>query len=95
MEIVINCLTFFYCGASTHLIDGKLARDEGLQLISSNCTALGIIGGGSVKTEYGSFRFNMDPGEDGKYHESTGITMDDETAGFRKYKQEEICEEFR
>ena len=40
-----NCLTFFDSGANVHLIDGKLAEKEGLQLISSNSTALGVIGG--------------------------------------------------
>ena len=58
-----NCLTFF-----AHLIDGQLARNEELQLISSNSTALEGIGGGSIMTEYSSFCFNLGPGEEGKYY---------------------------
>ena len=76
-----NCLTFFDSGANAHLIDGRMARQEDLQLISNKSIALGIIGGGSIRTEYGSFRFNLGPGEDGKYHEITAIGMDSVTAG--------------
>ena len=54
-----NCLTFFDSVANAHLIDGRMARQEDLQLVSSKSVALGIIGGGSIRTEYGSFRFNL------------------------------------
>ena len=54
-----NCLTFYDSGANTHLIDGQLARLEELQLIFNKSIALGVIGGGSIRTEYGSFRFNL------------------------------------
>ena len=50
-----NCLTLFDSGANAHLKDGQLARQEELQLISSKSVALGIIGGGSIRTKYGSF----------------------------------------
>ena len=90
-----NCLTFFDSGANAHLIDGRMARQEDLQLVSSKSVALGIIGGGSIKTEYGSFRFNLGPGEDGKYHEITAIGMDSVTAGFGKYDLKEVIKEYR
>ena len=57
-----SCLTCFDSGANTHLIDGQLARSEELQLISSKAIALGVIRGGSIRTEYRSFRFNLGPG---------------------------------
>ena len=60
-----NYLSFFDSGANAHLIDGQMARQEDLQLISNKSVALGIIEGGSIRTEYGSFRFNLGPGEDG------------------------------
>ena len=56
-----NCLTFCDYGANAHLKDGQLARQEEFQLISSNSVALGVIEGGSIRTEYGSFRFNLGP----------------------------------
>ena len=71
-----TCLKFFDFGAKTHLIDGELARNEDLQLISSKSTALGVNGGGSIMTEYSSFHFNLGPGEDGKYHEITIVGME-------------------
>ena len=76
-----NCLTFFDSEANAHLIDGQLARREELQLISSKPIALEVIGGGSIRTEYGSFWFNLGPGEDGKYHEITAVGMKNVTAG--------------
>ena len=66
-----DCLTFFDSGANSHLIDGQLAEREKLQLISSKFTDFGVIGGGSVMTEYGNFRFNLGPRKDEKYHEIT------------------------
>ena len=45
-----------------------MGEKEKLQLISSNSVALGVIAGGSVVTEFGTFRFNLEPGEDKIYH---------------------------
>ena len=66
-----------------------------MQLISSKSIALGVIGGGSIKTEYGSFWFNLGPGEDGKYHEITAVGMENVRAGFGEYNLKEIAQEFR
>ena len=44
-------MTFFDSGANAHLIDGRIARQEDLQLISNKFISLGIIGGGSIRTE--------------------------------------------
>ena len=54
-----DCLTFFDSGANAHLVNGQLEEKEKLQLISSNSTALEVIGGGSVMMKYGNFRFNL------------------------------------
>ena len=64
-----NCLTFFDSGANAYLIEEELAEKEKLQLISSDHTALGVIGGGSVTTEFGNFRFDFGSGEDKIFHE--------------------------
>ena len=90
-----NCLTFFDSGANAHLIDGRMARQEGLQLISNKSVALGIIGGGSIRKEYGSFRFNLGSGEDGKFHEITAIGMEIVTGGFGEYDLKEIIKEYK
>ena len=83
-----DCSTLFDPGANAHLIDGQLAKKEKLQLISSNSTALGVIGGGN-------FRFNLGPGEDRIYHEITAVGMRNVTTSFGKYELEEIGQEFR
>ena len=76
-----NCLTFFDSRANAHLIDGQLARLEKLQLISSKSIALRAIKGGLIKTEYGSFRFNLGPGEDRKYHQITAVCISESVQG--------------
>ena len=88
-------VTFFDFGAITYLTDGELERNEELQLISSKSAALGVIGGGWIMTEYGCFRFNLGPGEDGKYHEITIVGMEKVTAGFGEYNLKEIAQEFK
>ena len=85
-----NCLTFLDSGANANLIDGQLARNLELQLISNKTTALGVTGGGSIMTEYGGFRFNLGPGEDGKHHEITAMGMESVTAGFGEYNLKDI-----
>ena len=82
----------FDFGANTHLIDGQLAGLEELQLISSKAIALGVIGEGLIRTEYGSFRFHLGPGEEGKYHKITAVGMDNVTSGFGEYNLEVIKE---
>ena len=64
-------MTFFDSRANAHLIEGQLARKEKSSPISSKSMALGVIGGGLIVTEYGSFRFNLGPGEGRKYHNIT------------------------
>ena len=90
-----DSLTFFDSGANANLIHGQLAEKEGLQLIYSNSTVLGVMGGGSIMTEYGNFRFNLGPGEYKNDHKNTAVGMRNVTAGFRKYDLEEIGQEFR
>ena len=46
-------------------------------------------------TEYGSFQFNLGPGEDGKYHKIMAVGMENVTAGFGEYNLKEIAQEFR
>ena len=46
-------------------------------------------------TEYCSFRFNLGPGEDGKYHKIMAVGMENVTAGFGEYNLKEIGQEFR
>ena len=62
-----NCLTFLDSRANAHLIYGQLARQEELQLLSSKSNAIGVLGGGSIRTEF---------------HEITAVGMENVKAGF-------------
>ena len=64
-----EALVFFDRGANIHIIDGLLAEKEGLQKVSSNPTNLTVVGGSKVRSNHGTFRFNLGPGERGEYHE--------------------------
>ena len=46
-------------------------------------------------TEYGSFWFNLGPGEDGKYHKITAVGMESVTAGSREYNLKNIAQAVR
>ena len=50
-----NHLIFFDRGANAHLVQGKMAVAAGFEVTSSRPTSL------TVKTEYGSYRFNLGP----------------------------------
>ena len=64
------------------------------ELISSHPTSLTVVGGGNLKTEYGSYRFNFGPGAGGEYHEISCLGMDSVTSKFNKYDLSKICAEF-
>ena len=52
------------------------------------------MGGGNLKTEYESYRFNLGPGAGGEYHEILCIGMDSVTSKFNKYDLTDISSEF-
>jgi len=87
-------LVFFDCSANIHIMDGSLAEKEGLQKVSSNPTSLIVVGGSKVRSNHGTFRFNLGPGDGGEYHEVVCVGMDDVTGGFGTYNLTEICQEY-
>jgi len=52
------------------------------------------VGGSKVRSNHGTFRFNLGPGERGEYHEVVCVGMDDVTGGFGTYDLKEICQEY-
>ena len=66
-----------------------------MQKVSSNPTSLTVVGGNRVKSDHGTFRFNLGPGENGEFQEVVCIGMNDVTAGFGSYNLSEITEEYR
>ena len=90
-----EALIFFDRGANIHIIDGSLAEREGLQRVSSAPTSLTVVGGNKVRSNHGTFRFNLGPGDRGEYHEVVCVGMDDVTAVFGTYDLSDICQEYR
>ena len=89
-----ECLTFFDSGANNHLIEKSLATNENLQRLSECHAELGVIGGGTLTAELGSFRFNLGSGQDGVYHEIRAVGMDSVTSEFAEYDLDEIGKDF-
>ena len=56
-----NHLIFFDRRANAYLDQGKMAVTAGFEITSSRPTSLTVVGGGSLKTSYGSYRFNLGP----------------------------------
>ena len=86
-----NHLIFFDRGANAHLVQGKMAVAAGFKLTSSRPTSLIVVGEGNLKTEFGSYRFNLGPGANGEYHEISCVGMDSVTSKFNKYDLSDIC----
>ena len=43
-----------------------MAEAAGFEITSSRPTSLTVVGGGSGKSKYGSYRFNLGPGTEGE-----------------------------
>ena len=80
-----NQLIIFDRGANTHLVQGKMAVAAGFEITSSRPMSLTVVGGENLKTEYGSYQFNLGPGAGGEYHEISCVGMDSVTSKFNKY----------
>jgi hypothetical protein len=62
-------LTFYDSGANTHLVEGELAEKIGFTVLSDMCTQIGVVGGGSVWTDYGQYACVLGPDTNGVCHE--------------------------
>ena len=71
-----------------------MAVAAGFEITSSRPTSLTVAGEGRLKSEYGSFRFNLGPGAGGEYHKISCVGMDLVTSKFNKYDLSDICSEY-
>ena len=58
-------LVFCDHGANIHIINGSLVEKEGLQRVSSSPTSLTVVGENSVRSNHGTFGFNLGSGDNG------------------------------
>ena len=66
-----RCLCFFDTGASINMIDGKLAEREKIRVITQVPTTLKVVGGSKLVTDYGTYKLNLGPNDEGMYHKLT------------------------
>jgi len=90
-----DVLTFYDRGANQHLIDGQLAESISLKVVNDEPVIVGIVGGGRIWTEYGSYRMSLGPTPDGKYHEITAQGFKHVTDKFPRYNLKELNKELR
>ena len=58
-----EALIFIDCGANIHIIDGSLVERGGLQGVYNISTSLTVVGGNKVRSQHGTFRFNLGLGD--------------------------------
>ena len=85
---------FFDPGANVNLINGALAQQAGLAVISDKPQALSVVGGGLIRTEYGVYDLRIGDAASGVYHQVSCLGMDDVTTTFPEYNLTEIIKEF-
>lgn len=90
-----DVLTFFDRGANQHLIEGELAEDLDLKVVTDRPVNIGIVGGGTICTDYGTYAVTLGPTEDGYFHRITAQGIKSITSVFPQYNLEEINTEAR
>ena len=80
-----SVLCLFDRGANQHLIEGHIAEEIGMKVVSKEPSAIGIVSGDRIWTEYGKYKMLLGPTSSGNYFEliAQGITA--VTGKFPKY----------
>ena len=97
MQLLSMCnkdvLTFYDRGANKTLIEGELAENLNLKVLSEKPVNIGIVGGDSICTEYGTYAVSIGPTENGEYHTITAQGITAITSAFPKYDLADINRE--
>ena len=64
-----SVLCLYDRGANQHLVVGKLAEEVGMKVTGTEPSAIGVVSGGKIWTEYGTYQMILGPTPSGKYHE--------------------------
>ena len=88
-------LVFFYRGANVNLISGELAETEGLTKSSLKPTRLTVVGGNSIRTQYGQYKFCLGPTNNDEYHEISCQGIENVTGPFKRYDLSDLNREFK
>ena len=88
-------LVFFDRGANVNLISGELAETEGLTKSSLKPTRLTVVGGNSIRTQYGQYKFCLGPTNNDEYHEISCQGIENVTGPFKRYDLSDLNREFK
>ena len=88
-----DVLTFFDRGANMHLIEGELAEDIDLKVVTDEPITIGVVGGGKISTNYGTYAVHLGPTEDGYFYELSAQGIEHVTDKFPNYDLEKVNKE--
>ena len=86
-------LTLFDSGANQNLIDGTLAEDLKIKVHTQEPTAIGVISGGQIWTEYGQYQLALGPTRAGKFFQLLVQGISSVTGTIPNYDLKEVNEE--
>ena len=82
-------------GANQHLVEGKLAEEIGMKVTGTEPSAIGVVSGGKIWTEYGTYQMIIGPTPAGKYHEIEAQGMHTITTKVPRYDLSSVNGEAR
>ena len=88
-------LCLFDRGANQHLIEGHIAEEIGMKVFNREPSAIGVVSGGRIWTEYGSYQMLLGPTSSGKYFELVAQGITAVTGKFPKYDLTTVNDEAR
>lgn len=90
-----SVLVLFDSGANQNLIDGPLAEELKIKVISEEPSAIGVVSGGQIWTEYGQYQLAIGPTSAGKFFEIKAQGISAVTGIFPKYNLSEVNKDVR
>ena len=90
-----SILCLYDRGANQHLVEGKLAEEIGMKVTGTEPSAIGVVSGGKIWTEYGTYQMILGPTPSGKYHELEAQGMQTITSKIPGYDLTAVNEEAR
>ena len=89
-----ECLVMFDPGSNVNLINGSLAEDENLFVLSRTPSSLKVAGGSQMSTEYGRYLLTLGSDDTG-WHRLTCHGIPQVTVSFPRYDLKEVIEEVK
>ena len=90
-----ECLILFDRGSNVNLIDGQLAEEENLKIMSDKSATIKVIGGEQVSTQYGVYELKLGSKETNNCFSLTCHGLNEVTEHFEEYNLFAINQEVR